>query len=279
MKSLAVSTLLSLPFLALASDHFVRQMRCDSYVVSNMTGAFRTRQFIDFSTAKAGDNTQVALRAAGLTASDWPVKIHDDFLQHMFRPINVELTNAALNLKVQAYSGSGDVQAAEIATDAVFLYGSVRTVMKSSTTPGVCEGNFLYANKYNEVDYETLTSTIDVSSRCVPQGIWATHQALSDAVNKTSVIIPFPFDPRTDFHEYRIDWSADASRFYLDGAFQTSISENVPEIAGPWMWNVWSNGDPCWSAGPPTADSITQIRSIEIFRDFISQPTGNVCNV
>lgn len=52
--------------------------------------------------------------------------------------------NGALNFKVSAYSGSGAIQSAEMATQDHFKYASVRTVQKSSRTPGVVEGNFFY---------------------------------------------------------------------------------------------------------------------------------------
>lgn len=48
----------------------------------------------------------------------------------------------------------------------------------------------------------------------------------------------------------------------------------VPTNAGYWIWNAWSSGDPCWSSGPPLAESVTQIKSIEIFKGY----TENVAN-
>jgi len=53
----------------------------------------------------------------------------------------------------------------------------------------------------------------------------------------------------------------------------------VPTAAGHWVWNAWSSGDPYWSNGPPTADSLTHIRSIEIYNGFTSTPSGSICNI
>lgn len=63
---------------------------------------------------------------------------------HVFLGSNVALGNGTLDLKVSAYPGSGHIQAAEVTTDDNFKYASVRTVLKSSKTRGVVEGNFFY---------------------------------------------------------------------------------------------------------------------------------------
>jgi len=160
-----------------------------------------------------------------------------------------------------------------------FKYASVRTVQKSSKTKGVVEGNFFYLNDNQEIDWEILTSTISTSSACVPAGIWATNQAVIPGTPNTHQTVPFTFDPTAAFHEYRIDWSAGVTSFYIDGQQKARFTTNVPTQAGPWLWNVWSNGDPCWSNGPPTADSTTQIRSIDIYKGWTSTVSGTVCNV
>jgi hypothetical protein len=81
--------------------------------------------------------------------SDWDVTIDPRWLTHTFTPNNFAFVNGALDLKVNRYPGSGKVVGAEMATTFEFKYGSVRTYMKSSTTPGVCEGNFLYGKPYH----------------------------------------------------------------------------------------------------------------------------------
>ena len=65
-------------------------------------------------------------------------------MSYAFVPGNVALGSGSLDLKVSAYEGSGNVQSAEIVTNDIFKYGSVRTVLKSSGVPGVVEGNFFY---------------------------------------------------------------------------------------------------------------------------------------
>lgn len=251
------------------------QQKCDTYTVPNLAGGFRSRQFIDFSTAKAGQDAQQLLSNNGLVISDWDVS--DGPITHTFTPKNVALVDGAVALKVSAYPGSGKSIGAEFVTTAEFKYASVRTVQKSSNVPGVCEGNFFFKNDYAEIDFEILTSSISNDTECVPAGIWATTQPLAPGETKKSEIYPFTFDPRADFHEYRIDWTPGLTQFYIDGKKMGNITENIPTVSGPWMWNAWSNGDPCWSAGPPTKESTTLIRSIEIIKDYSTTVTGNVC--
>ena len=82
--------------------------------------------------------------------SDWDVTIDPNHLTHTFVPSNFAFVNGALDLKVNRYTG-GKVIGAEMATTFEFKYGSVRTYMKSSTTPGVCEGNFLYGWPFTDM--------------------------------------------------------------------------------------------------------------------------------
>lgn len=282
MKFISAASVLLSCFLATTTTSATplepRQANCGTYTVPNVAGGFKTRTFIDFSKYRASDKPADILWQHDLYMSDWDVTIDPKHLTHTFTPNNIAFVDGALDLKVDRYTG-GKVIGAEMGTTFSFKYGSVRTYLKSSTTPGVCEGNFLYADRWNEVDWETLTSTIDVDSPTVPKGIWATNQALNDDTPKVSKVFEFDFNPRTAFHEYRIDWTADATRFYIDGVYKGELTSSVPELAGPWIWNVWSNGDPYWSAGPPTADSHTQIRSIEIYRDYTPTRTGTICPV
>lgn len=51
----------------------------------------------------------------------------------------------------------------------------------------------------------------------------------------------------------------------MDGVLQTTLKDNVPTEAGPWVWNVWTNGDPTFSAGPPKEDALFKIASVVMF--------------
>lgn len=250
---------------------------CNTYVVDGVPGGFTQSVTADFSTVTAGGDAAALLRSFGISISNYGLTSGP--VPHTYVPSNVALGAGALNLKVSAYPGTGAIQSAEMVTTDRFKYASVRTVQKSSTTPGIVEGNFFYLNDNQEIDWEILTSTITNSSACVHAGIWATNQAVVPGTPNTHQTVPFTFDPTANFHEYRIDWSADATAFYIDGQQKARFTTNVPSQAGPWVWNTWSNGDPCWSNGPPKANSVTQIRSIQIYKGWTATVSGTVCHV
>ncbi|KIM45489.1 glycoside hydrolase family 16 protein [Hebeloma cylindrosporum] len=249
-----------------------RQTTCQLHTIPGISGGFRDREFVDFSTVKAGEgDVRSFLSNYGITLSNYPVSSTP--VAHDFLASNVAFGDGALNLKVNAFTGSS-VHSSEIITTDKLKYASVRTVLKSSPVLDIVEGNFFYLNDTQEIDWEILTSTVSKSSACVPAGIWATNQAVIPGQPSTHDIVEVSFDPSADFHEYRIDWTPGVSAFYIDGVQKAKLTTNVPTNDGYWIWNAWSSGDPCWSNGPPVADSVTQIRSIEIFKGY-SEVVGN----
>ncbi|KAG7446743.1 concanavalin A-like lectin/glucanase [Guyanagaster necrorhizus] len=254
-----------------------RRDSCDTYVLSGISGGFTEQVSVDFTSAQSSGDAANFLSQHGLSISNYNVASTP--VAHDFVPANVLLGNGVLQLKVTSYSGSGSVESAEVVTDDTFAYASVRTVLKSSATFGVCEGNFFYLSDTQETDIEILTSTTLTGNDYVSAGVWMTNQATVEGGTKTTDNVEFTFDPSQDFHEYRIDWSPLATTFYIDGIQINNFSDNVPWDSGYWIWNAWSSGDPYWSNGPPTADSITEIRSIELYKGYTSTTSGTICNV
>lgn len=256
-------------FLAISQVAFASPAPLVTENVTDLEGRANLHTYLDFSGARAGQDAIQFLWDRGLYVTEYqmpdPSKgpVPREFLKS-----NVYFGNGVLNMRVNGYTG-GFIKGAEIATLNSAPYGSVRVQYKSSGVPGVCEGNFFYTNDNLEVDFEILTSTTRTSSPYVPAGIWATNQALVPGGQKTYQIVPFTFNPQDAFHEYRIDWTATASTFFIDGRQVARLTSNVPKEAMKYLFNVWSNGDPYWSAGPPTRDSITQIRSIDLYQGYL----------
>lgn len=71
------------------------------------------------------------------------------------------------------------------------------------------------------------------------------------------------FTPTEGFHEYRFDWSPDAVEFYADGVLLDTMTSAVPTAPGHITLSHWSNGDPNWSAGPPTDDAILTVEYLK----------------
>ncbi|KAF9010721.1 hypothetical protein BDQ17DRAFT_1387906 [Cyathus striatus] len=245
-----ITALLIFPFLAIAVHGTVLEARaCNTYTIPGMSGGFTKKVSIDFS-GTSGGNAVTFLH----------YHIDDTPYSRDFVTGNVALGTGSLDLKVSAFHGTGSVQSAEVVTSDTFFTGL--------TVPGVCEGNFMYLDGYsNEVDFEILTSTtLSSNLTCVPAGSWVTNYAAS----KTTQTIPFTFNPSADFH---------ATIFYIDGVQKAKLTTNVPTLAGNWIWNAWSNGDPCWSNGPPISDSVTHIRSIEMYKGYTSTVKGTTCSI
>ncbi|KAH4924054.1 hypothetical protein HBI79_162770 [Parastagonospora nodorum] len=171
--------------------------------------------------------------------------------------------DAGLELWVRANHIDGLVSGSEIVsarTDA--LLGSFRVGMKLSNSSGTCGAFFFYHNNSQEIDMEFLSHQFNESQGAVNL-VLQSPQSLAqgyDAANTSGFEVqPLPFRPDERFHEYRFDWTKERVSFYVDGVFLYEMTENVPTEGGGIFFNHWSNGDPTWSAGPPTQDTVMTI--------------------
>lgn len=125
----------------------------------------------------------------------------------------------------------------------------------------------------------------------------ASEEAGNDASStSTYQVVNLPFDPRADFHEYRMDFVPGRVVFYADGAVlaeMTSAGGGVPVTAGHLALNHWSNGNAGWSGGPPADDAVMAVRYVKAYfnssdaarqRDFAGRcadpsAPGAVCDI
>ncbi|KAH7099552.1 concanavalin A-like lectin/glucanase domain-containing protein [Auriculariales sp. MPI-PUGE-AT-0066] len=180
---------------------------------------------------------------------------------------NVFQYQDALGLRTSKYDNSGTTKIAEIDTKRSDIqYGSFRTRAQVPHVPGVCFGFFTYngaASPVKEVDIEFLSADSDYYQR-----VHYTNQPGS--VN--GVIDPQAYHPITisgadftTFGEHRFDWIPGRTTFYYNGAQMDTITKNVPSVGSTFITNVWSNGDPGWTKGPPTADAIATLQYIKLY--------------
>ncbi|CAG7851373.1 SubName: Full=Uncharacterized protein {ECO:0000313/EMBL:CCA71283.1} [Serendipita indica DSM 11827] len=177
---------------------------------------------------------------------------------------NVFQYNDALGIRASAYTGGAGVKSGEIFTErSNILYGTFRMRAVVPTVPGVVFGFFTYINEVQEQDIEFLSSDEDYY-----QHVYYTNQPgqLNGDVDwdaHKDVVVPGA--DFTAFGEHRIDWLPSASEYYYQGSKTATITKNVPNTPSELVLNVWSNGDPNFSRGPPTADAIATVQWVQLY--------------
>ena len=147
---------------------------------------------------------------------------------------NVAFQDGTMQLKVPGGQNTSPIFGAEVYTkEDTILYGSVRTMMQVSTVAGTVSSPFFYKNDSQEADIEVLTADTD------NKGVHYTNQKLSTNNAATTEKLPLIPDLATKSHEYRLDWLPGRTDFYFDGVLQACFTENVPTVAGKWLWNHW----------------------------------------
>ncbi|KAJ7672749.1 concanavalin A-like lectin/glucanase domain-containing protein [Mycena rosella] len=178
----------------------------------------------------------------------------------------------ALGLKASAYDNSGSVKSAEIfTTRSDILYGSFRMQAQVPSVPGVVFGFFTYITDSQEQDIEFLSSDADYYQHLYytnQPGQLANGDSDPDAA-KDVVVSGADF---TTFGVHRLDWLPGSTVYSYAGSNNgaavtstTTITKNVPTTPSEFVLNVWSNGDPNFSKGPPTADAIATVQYVHLY--------------
>jgi len=189
---------------------------------------------------------------------------------HIFQAENVFVQNGYLNIKVpggQTPASATDqaISSGEVYTEVSdILYASVRTHAIFSTVPGTCQSSFFYASDTQETDIEFLSDPTSTGNTDGTADVHFTNQPTNGG-GVTSAEAAAPANVGSTVHEYRTDWTANFTAFYIDGVLQQTFTTNVPSQAGPWLWNNWANGNTGWSAGPPAQDSLYKIQKIDMY--------------
>lgn len=81
------------------------------------------------------------------------------------------------------------------------------------------------------------------------------------------------FDPTTDFHEYRFDLLPGRVLFYADSKVIGEMHGHaVPTHPGRLILSHWSNGNPEWSAGPPTTSAYVTVTYVKAYFNATDAP-------
>ena len=100
----------------------------------------------------------------------------------------------------------------------------------------------MYESDSQETDIEWISDPQSLSNTNSPNGtrtLQYTNQAVNDGSHATEYYGQAPDDATSAVHEYRLDWTADSTKYYLDGVLQRTMTTNVPSQAGSWVWNNW----------------------------------------
>ncbi|KAK8213427.1 hypothetical protein M8818_002727 [Zalaria obscura] len=219
-----------------------------TYAVKGV-GNFNARLSVDFTKTSSLPST---LHASSNTIGQGTAPY-----SRQFDPDNLDLESDGLHMIVPGGQDTSPISSAQMTTvwDDI-QYGSVRTVAKASSVAGSVHGFFYYYDDSQETDIEIRTA--DTSQ------VHFTNQVTTPGNAETTYNFTAPSDITTAFHEYRIDWVAGKTMFYVDGVLKKTVTKNVPSSAGWWMWNNWSNGN-TWTLGPPASDNHLVIKKIDAY--------------
>ncbi|KAI0195146.1 glycoside hydrolase, family 16 [Xylaria flabelliformis] len=180
--------------------------------------------------------------------------------------------DAGLLLVVRNVMQEDRVPVAEVSTTGLhYFYGTFRAGIKTTDIPGTCSAFFWYQNDTQEIDIEFLSAQFDKAKGIFPVNLVLQSKEAAaagyNAANTTGMRrVNLPFDPTTDFHEYRFDFLPDKVFFYADGDLLSEMTgSSVPTTAGHLLLSHWSNGNPGWSHGPPTVDAVTTVSYVKAY--------------
>ena len=78
-------------------------------------------------------------------------------------------------------------------------------------------------------------------------------------------VAQLPFNPTTDFHEYRFDWINNKVSFYADGMWLHDENYQYTPSNGSLFLSHWSNGNLLWSRGPPQSRAVMTISYVKAY--------------
>lgn len=130
-----------------------------------------------------------------------------------------------------------------------------------------------YFNDTQEIDMEFLSKDFHTENSSYPVNLVLQSRASEAAGHDASKtenykVVYLPFNPSTDFHEYRMDFTPGRVAFYADGdvlAVMDGAGGGVPTSAGHLALSQWSNGNPSWSGGPPSTDAVMNVRYVKAY--------------
>jgi hypothetical protein len=118
---------------------------------------------------------------------------------------------------------------------------------------------------------EFLSSQFSVQRKSFPVNlVLQSTQSVAQGYNAVGtgnyIVANLPFNPTVGYHEYRIDFVPGSVIFYADSqVLATMRTSAIPTQPGHLILTHWSNGNPLWSAGPPSRDAVMTVSYIKSY--------------
>ncbi|KAB5559603.1 concanavalin A-like lectin/glucanase domain-containing protein [Coniochaeta sp. 2T2.1] len=200
--------------------------------------------------------------------ADWEVTelVREAIVNLEYTGDNVAVSDGKLQLTCSAYNASngGTIRSGQIRTirDDI-LGGSFRASYGvASGSAGSVSGFFFYANDTQEIDIEIQSK---MSNTIIHIG--------NQPTQSTNVLLPNN-GIVSELHDYRFDWLAGQTNFYLDNVPVGGFSKDVPVVNGRIDFNMWGNGGTFSGPATPTTDNVMSISKIALYFNTSSQ-TGS----
>lgn len=196
----------------------------------------------------------------------------------MFAVDNVEtqheVNGSGLQIIVRSDEVEGLLSGGEIDSSRLdVFYGTFRSSLRLTDVSGTVSAFFWYFNDTQEIDMEFLSKDFHTENSSYPVNLVlqsrASEAAGYDASKTDNFKVAYlPFNPSTDFHEYRMDFTPSRIVFYADStvlAVMERSAKGIPTSAGHLALSQWSNGNPSWSGGPPATDAVMEVRYVKAY--------------
>ncbi|KAB5557899.1 glycoside hydrolase, family 16 [Coniochaeta sp. 2T2.1] len=177
-----------------------------------------------------------------------------------------------LQLTVQGQNVDDMVPVAELDSErADVFYGTFRASLKLTNTACTCAAFFWFYNDTAEIDMEFLSKDFQTSNNSYPvnlvlQSNEAAEAGYNAADTGNYIKTYLPFNPTTDFHEYRMNFTPNKVLFYGDNQLLGLMNGSaVPSTGGHLVLQHWSNGNPLWSGGPPAEEAVLTVKYVKAY--------------
>ncbi|GMM55795.1 hypothetical protein DAKH74_024110 [Maudiozyma humilis] len=171
----------------------------------------------------------------------------EDFTQESSRFYN-ETDSGSITYSTESHLGmtlAERYDAPTLISDFYLMYGRVEVELLAANGTGIVSSFFLQSDDLDELDWEWLGGdTTQVQSNYFSKGNTTTYDR-GEYHTVTS--------PQQTWHNYTIDWSMNATTWYIDGVavrtLANSSSQGYPQSPMLLRMGVWAGGDSSNAAG------------------------------